>query len=66
MKQMHVEETLLYLRKYLIQNKVDAIQYINDGIEMYYFLMLIRDIILSDYSQFMRGRIQHILKHNSV
>ena len=49
-----------------MQNKVDNIQYINDGIERYYFRMLIRDIILSDYSQFMRGRIQHILKYTSV
>jgi len=56
---------IIIFEKSLIQNKVDNVQYINDGIERYYFHMLIRDIILSDYSQFMRRRIQHILKHTS-
>lgn len=63
---MHAEEILLYLRKYLMQNEVDNIQYISDGIERYYFRMLIRDIILSEYSQFLRRRIQHIPKHTSA
>jgi hypothetical protein len=63
---MHAEETLLYLRKYFMQNEVENIQYTNDDIEWYYFLMLIKNIILSEYSQFMRGRIQYILKYTSV
>jgi len=63
---MHAEEALLYLKKYLIQNEVGNIKYINDGIEWYYLSMLIRDIILSDNSQFLRGCIQHILNHTSV
>jgi hypothetical protein len=29
---MHVEETLLYLKKYLMQIEVGNIKYINDGI----------------------------------
>jgi len=63
---MHAEETLFYLRKYLMQNEVGNIQYTKDGIDRYYFLMLIKYIILSDYLQFLRGRIQHILKYTSV
>ena len=49
-----------------MQNEVGNIQYTKDGIDRYYFLMLIKYIILSDYLQFLRGRIQHILKYTSV
>jgi hypothetical protein len=63
---MHAEETLLYLKKCLIENEVGNIKYINDGTEWYYLRMIITDIILSDNSQFLRGLIQHILNHTSV